>query len=213
MKGQEHPTLRDIPIGIDATGQRRETDSMGEHRRAGRPLLGRADAAQPRAFLDRRRPHAEARLPRLRLRQEGGGAGQRRRRAAAAMEGRRDRARRRRGDRRQARRPFPALRLADRLGHPVEHERQRGDRRTARSSCSAAKIGSKSPVHPNDDVNMGQSSNDTFPTAMHIAAVLELEEHLLPACGGAARRRSRRRRTSGATSSRSAGRICRTRCR
>jgi fumarate hydratase class II len=42
------------------------------------------------------------------------------------------------------------------------------------------RIGSKSPVHPNDDVNMGQSSNDTFPTAMHIAAVLELEEHLLP---------------------------------
>ena len=44
------------------------------------------------------------------------------------------------------------------------------------------KIGSKSPVHPNHDVNMGQSSNDTFPTAMHIAAVLELEEHLLPRC-------------------------------
>jgi fumarate hydratase class II len=41
-------------------------------------------------------------------------------------------------------------------------------------------IGSKSPVHPNDDVNMGQSSNDTFPTAMHIAALLELQQHLLP---------------------------------
>ena len=41
-------------------------------------------------------------------------------------------------------------------------------------------VGSKSPVHPNDDVNMGQSSNDTFPTAMHIAALLELEQHLLP---------------------------------
>src|SRR5579872_4227973 len=41
-------------------------------------------------------------------------------------------------------------------------------------------IGSKSPVHPNDDVNMGQSSNDTFPTAMHIASVLELEQRLLP---------------------------------
>jgi fumarate hydratase class II len=41
------------------------------------------------------------------------------------------------------------------------------------------KIGSKSPVHPNDDVNMGQSSNDSFPTAMHIAAVMELEDHLL----------------------------------
>src|SRR5213593_4540862 len=42
------------------------------------------------------------------------------------------------------------------------------------------KIGGKSPIHPNDDVNMGQSSNDTFPAAMHIAAVLELEDHLLP---------------------------------
>jgi fumarate hydratase, class II len=41
-------------------------------------------------------------------------------------------------------------------------------------------IGSKSPVHPNDDVNLGQSSNDTFPTAMHLAAVLELQRRLLP---------------------------------
>src|SRR6202163_1842881 len=47
-------------------------------------------------------------------------------------------------------------------------------------------IGSKSPVHPNDDVNMGQSSNDTFPTAMHIAAVMALEEHLLPHAGALA---------------------------
>jgi fumarate hydratase class II len=41
--------------------------------------------------------------------------------------------------------------------------------------------GSKTPVHPNDHVNMGQSSNDTFPTAMHIAAMLEIHERLLPA--------------------------------
>lgn len=34
--------------------------------------------------------------------------------------------------------------------------------------------GSKKPVHPNDHVNMGQSSNDSFPTAMHIAAVLQV---------------------------------------
>ncbi|WP_424951612.1 class II fumarate hydratase [Deinococcus sp.] len=39
-------------------------------------------------------------------------------------------------------------------------------------------LGSKSPVHPNDHVNRGQSSNDTFPTAMHIAVVLELRERL-----------------------------------
>ena len=42
-------------------------------------------------------------------------------------------------------------------------------------------IGSKDPVHPNDHCNMGQSSNDTFPTAMHIAAVEEMTHRLLPA--------------------------------
>ncbi|KAF1991647.1 fumarate hydratase [Aulographum hederae CBS 113979] len=42
-------------------------------------------------------------------------------------------------------------------------------------------MGSKKPVHPNDHVNMSASSNDTFPTVMHIAAVLDLEEDLLPA--------------------------------
>lgn len=43
------------------------------------------------------------------------------------------------------------------------------------------KIGSKSPVHPNDHVNMGQSSNDTFPTAMHIAAGEQIHHELIPA--------------------------------
>jgi len=42
-------------------------------------------------------------------------------------------------------------------------------------------IGSKDPVHPNDHVNRSQSSNDTFPTAMHIAAAEEIEHRLLPA--------------------------------
>src|SRR3546814_3117283 len=41
--------------------------------------------------------------------------------------------------------------------------------------------GGKSPVHPNDHVNQGQSSNDSFPTAMHIAAARALHSHLLPA--------------------------------
>ena len=43
------------------------------------------------------------------------------------------------------------------------------------------KLGSKSPIHPNDQVNCSQSSNDTFPTAMHIAAAEEIEHRLLPA--------------------------------
>ncbi|WOI54601.1 class II fumarate hydratase [Parvularcula sp. LCG005] len=44
-------------------------------------------------------------------------------------------------------------------------------------------IGSKDPVHPNDHVNRSQSSNDTFPTAMHIAAAEEIQHRLIPALG------------------------------
>jgi len=43
------------------------------------------------------------------------------------------------------------------------------------------KMGSKDPIHPNDDVNMSQSSNDTFPTAMHVSALLMIHNRLLPA--------------------------------
>ncbi|MFZ1190373.1 MAG: class II fumarate hydratase [Pseudolabrys sp.] len=42
-------------------------------------------------------------------------------------------------------------------------------------------LGAKSPVHPNDHVNMSQSSNDSIPSAMHIAAAMEIERHLKPA--------------------------------
>jgi fumarate hydratase class II len=45
---------------------------------------------------------------------------------------------------------------------------------------TGGELGSKSPVHPNDHVNMSQSSNDTFPTAMHIAAAMAIVQHLLP---------------------------------
>ena len=46
---------------------------------------------------------------------------------------------------------------------------------------AGGEMGSKKPIHPNDDVNRGQSSNDTFPTAMHIATVEQLEDVLIPA--------------------------------
>ncbi len=49
---------------------------------------------------------------------------------------------------------------------------------------AGGELGSKKPVHPNDHVNMSQSSNDTFPTAMHIAAAEELTHRLLPALAG-----------------------------
>jgi fumarate hydratase class II len=48
---------------------------------------------------------------------------------------------------------------------------------------AGGKLGSKKPVHPNDDVNQAQSSNDTFPTAMHIAAAEQIHKRLIPALG------------------------------
>ena len=55
-------------------------------------------------------------------------------------------------------------------------------------------------VHPNDHVNMGQSSNDVFPSAVHLAALGELASDLLPALDAARRRRSSGRRSSSTTS-------------
>jgi fumarate hydratase, class II len=49
------------------------------------------------------------------------------------------------------------------------------------SQIAGAPLGSHSPVHPNDHVNMGQSSNDTFPSAMNIAAAANVKERLIPA--------------------------------
>ena len=49
---------------------------------------------------------------------------------------------------------------------------------------AGGRLGSKDPIHPNDDVNRSQSSNDTFPTAMHIAAIASIEEQLQPALAG-----------------------------
>ena len=45
---------------------------------------------------------------------------------------------------------------------------------------AGGKIGSKDPIHPNDDVNKSQSSNDTFPTAMHISSAIEISDSLIP---------------------------------
>jgi fumarate hydratase class II len=51
------------------------------------------------------------------------------------------------------------------------------------SQLLGGQLGTKHPVHPNDHVNMGQSSNDTFPTAMHIATLLAARGHMLPSVG------------------------------
>ena len=78
---------------------------------------------------------------------------------------------------------------------------------------SGGVMGSKKPVHPNDHVNMSQSSNDTFPTAMHIAVAEEIVFRLLPFGGRPARRAGRRGRSSSRTSPKSGAPTSWTRCR
>ena len=70
--------------------------------------------------------------------------------------------------------------------------------------------GSRNPVHPNDHVNMGQSSNDVIPTAIHVAAAVAIQDELLPALAACSRPRCAPRRRSSGRSSRRAAPICRT---
>jgi len=64
---------------------------------------------------------------------------------------------------------------------PTPDERRRGYVRDLKDRMSTGTRGGKEPVHPNDHVNKGQSSNDSFPTAMHVAAGLAVYRKLLPA--------------------------------
>ena len=78
---------------------------------------------------------------------------------------------------------------------------------------AGGELGSKKPVHPNDHVNRGQSSNDTFPTAMHIAAVEQLSDVLVPAVTRLRDTLDAKAEGDRRASSRSAARTCRTRRR
>jgi fumarate hydratase class II len=69
--------------------------------------------------------------------------------------------------------------VADRQRHPDQHERNEVIANRA-IELAGGVLGSKKPIHPNDDVNCGQSTNDVFPTAMHIAAAEETHHRLLP---------------------------------
>ena len=75
------------------------------------------------------------------------------------------------------------------------------------------KRGGKEPVHPNDHVNKSQSSNDSFPTAMHIAAARAVHDAAAAGAEDDARAARRPGASAGTRSSRSAAPICRTRPR
>jgi fumarate hydratase class II len=179
MNELTHPTLRDVPIGIAATGMRRETDSMGEIEVPADRYWG---AQTQRSLVhfsigDDRMPkrvyHAYGYV----------------KKAAALINAAAGRLPQWKAD--------AIVHAADEAitgkldDHFPLYVWQTGSGTQSNMNVNevlsnravqllGGEIGSKSPVHPNDDVNMGQSSNDTFPTAMHIAAVLELKEHLLP---------------------------------
>ena len=179
MNDQTHPVLRNTPIGIDATGQRHETDSMGgidvpadrywgaqtqrslvhfsigDDRMPKRVYHAYGYVKKAAALVN----NAAGRLPQWKAEAIV-------RAADEAIDGKLD------GH-------FPLY--VWQTGSGTQSNMNVNEVLSNRAiQLLGGKIGSKSPVHPNDDVNMGQSSNDTFPTAMHIAAVLELEENLLP---------------------------------
>ena len=179
MNEQTHPILDELPIGIDATGTRRETDSMGEIEVPANRYWG---AQTQRSLVhfsigDDRMPkrvyHAYGYV----------------KKAAAIVNAAAGRLPQWKADAiMHAADEAIAGKLDD---HFPLYVWQTGSGTQSNMNVNEVlsnraiqllngKIGSKEPVHPNDDVNMGQSSNDTFPTAMHIAAVMELEEHLLP---------------------------------
>jgi len=179
MTDQAHPVLHDIPIGIAATGQRHEIDSMGGIEVPADRYWG--------AQTQRSLVHfaiGDDRMPKRLYRAYGTV-----KKAAALLNGASGRLA-----------PWKAdaiVRAADEAiaglfdDHFPLYVWQTGSGTQSNMNVNevlanraiqllGGEIGSKSPVHPNDDVNMGQSSNDTFPAAMHIAALQEVEEHLLP---------------------------------
>jgi fumarate hydratase class II len=179
MNDKAHRVLRDAPIGIDAVGERRETDSMGgidvpanrywgaqtqrslvhfaigEDRMPKRVYHAYGYVKKAAALVNA----AAGRLP-------GWKAEAIVRAADEAIAGKLDE-------------NFPLY--VWQTGSGTQSNMNLNEVLSNRAiQLLGGTIGSKAPVHPNDDVNMAQSSNDTFPTAMHIAAVLELEQRLLP---------------------------------
>jgi fumarate hydratase, class II len=185
MNASTPPTLRHIPIGIDATGQRHETDSMGGIDVPADRYWGAQTQRSLVHFAigDDRMPtrvyHAYGYVKKAAAlvnaaagRLAGWKADAIVRAADEAIAGKLDD-------------HFPLY--VWQTGSGTQSNMNVNEVLANRAiQLLGGKVGSKSPVHPNDDVNMGQSSNDTFPTAMHIAAVLELEEHLLSHAGSLA---------------------------
>jgi fumarate hydratase class II len=177
---RDAPTIHDVPIGIDATGTRTETDSLGavdvpaDHywgAQTQRSLVhfDIGDDRMPKpvyhayGYVKKAAAMVNARAGRL----PGWKADLITRVADEVIAGKLDS-------------EFPLY--VWQTGSGTQSNMNLNEVISNRAiQLTGGQLGSKTPVHPNDDVNMGQSSNDTFPTAMHIAAVTAIEEHLVPA--------------------------------
>src|SRR5258705_1987967 len=179
MNNQTHPILRDIPIGIDATGQRHETDSMGgidvpadrywgaqtqrslvhfsigDDRMPKRVYHAYGYVKKAAALVN----EAAGRLPKWK-------ADAIARAADEAIAGKLDE-------------HFPLY--VWQTGSGTQSNMNVNEVLSNRAiQLLGGELGSQQPVGPNDDVNMSQSSNDSFPTAMHIAAVTVIDQRLIP---------------------------------
>jgi fumarate hydratase, class II len=178
----EAPIILDLPIGLSATGTRRETDSMG----AIDVPAGKYWGAQTQRSLihfsigDDRMPkavcHAYGHVKKAAA-IVNGRAGRLPEWKASLIEGVADEVIEGKLDDH-----FPLYVWQTGSGTQSNMNVNEVISNRAIQLCGG-ELGSKRPVHPNDDVNMGQSSNDTFPTAMHVAAVQATHDRLLPSVG------------------------------
>jgi fumarate hydratase class II len=179
-KSRDTPTVLDLPVGIDVTGVRHETDSMGGIDVPGDRYWG---AQTQRSLVHFSIGHDK--MPHAVYHAYGYV-----KKAAALVNGRAGRLEQWRAD--------VIARVCDEViagdlddSFPL-YVWQTGSGTQSNMNVNevisnrciqllGGELGSKSPIHPNDHVNMGQSSNDTFPTAMHLATITEFTDHLIPA--------------------------------
>ncbi|MEU6401620.1 class II fumarate hydratase [Streptomyces sp. NPDC046985] len=178
-RGDQAPRILDVPIGLHATGTRRETDSMG----AVEVPADRYWGAQTQRSL-KHFSIGDDRMPKAVYHAYGHV-----KKAAARVNGRAGRLPGWKADliqrvadeviRGELDENFPLY--VWQTGSGTQSNMNTNEVISNRAvQLVGGELGSKTPIHPNDHVNMGQSSNDTFPTAMHIAAIKEIHEHLLP---------------------------------
>ncbi|HEY0203278.1 MAG TPA: class II fumarate hydratase [Acetobacteraceae bacterium] len=179
LRTEQPPAMQDVPIGIDAPGQRREFDSMGDvHVPADRYWGAQTQRSLVHFSI------GNDKMPKEVYRAYGTV-----KKACALVNAREGRLAQWKAD--------AIVRAADETiagkldSHYPLYVWQTGSGTQSNMNVNevlsnraiqllGGTLGSQEPVAPNDDVNMGQSSNDTFPTAMHVAAIAETDDRLLP---------------------------------